>query len=138
MKKTIIFTGAIAIALGFQSCQSGDNGAQSAKDNSAIDSIANVKSTAFTDSLNNACLMDATTTGMAMGDSMVNASKKGGKKTAPKVTPPPPAPIPTPVDPKKDKMSGNQQTNTQTKADKMSGESKSATDAKKDKMGKPK
>ena len=95
MKKSIILTGALALAIGFQSCQSGDNGAQLAKDNAAIDSVATAKSTAFTDSLNNECMMAATTRGMEMGDSMVNASKKGGKggskpKPTTVVTPPPP------------------------------------------------
>lgn len=137
MKKSIILTGAIALALGFQSCQKGDDGAQAAKDWAAIDSIANMKATALTDSLNNACMMDATAKGMAMGDSMVNASKKGGKggskpKTTTVVTPPPP-----PVDPKKDKMGGSN-TNTDVKKDKMGGTQQTNTDAKKEKMGKPK
>ena len=138
MKKSIILTGALALAIGFQSCQSGDNGAQLAKDNAAIDSVANAKGITFTDSLNNECLIAATTRGMEMGDSMVNASKKGGKggsKTKPTtvVTPPPP------VDPKKDKMGGNTQSSTDAKKDKMSGSGTNTnTDAKKDKMGKPK
>ena len=141
MKKSIILTGAIAFAISFQSCQSGDNGAQLAKDNAAIDSVANAKGIAFTDSLNMECLMAATTRGMEMGDSMVNASKKGGKgggkpKTTTVVTPPPPPPS----DPKKDKMSGNSQSNADAKKDKMSGSGTNTnTDAKKDKMGgKPK
>lgn len=100
MKKSIILTGALALAIGFQSCQSGDNGAQLAKDNAAIDSIANVKSTAFSDSLNNECLMAAAAKGMAMGDSMVNASKKGGKGgTKPKPTTTNTTPV---VEPKKE------------------------------------
>lgn len=136
MKKSIILTGAIALAISFQSCQSGDNGVQAAKDFAAIDSISNLKVTAFSDSLNMECMKAATEKGMYLADSMMNAAKKGGKKTTPKVTPPPPPP-PPPADPKKDKMGGN--ANTQTKTDKMSGDSKSTTDAKKDKMGgKPK
>lgn len=98
MKKSIILTGAIALALGFQSCQKGDNGAQAAKDWASIDSISNLRATAFTDSLNNTCMMAAKAKGMAMGDSMVTASKKGGKKTNPKVTPP----TPVKVEPKKE------------------------------------
>ncbi len=136
MKKSIILTGAIALALGFQSCQKGDDGAQAAKDWATIDSVSNLKATAFSDSLNMECLMAATAKGMAMGDSMVNASKKGGKggskpKTTTVVTPPPP------VDPKKDKMGGSN-TNTDVKKDKMGGTQQTNTDAKKDKMGKPK
>ena len=135
MKKSIILAGAVALAFSFNACQK-DNGEQAKKDWAAIDSIAGMKSTAFTDSLNNACMMNACKEGMMMGDSMVNASKKGkgGKKTTTTtVTPPPP-----PVDPKKDKMGGNN-TNTDTKKDKMGGDQKSTTDAKKDKMGgKPK
>lgn len=85
MKKSIILTGAIALALGFQSCQKGDNGAQAAKDWASIDSISNLRATAFTDSLNNTCMMAAKAKGMAMGDSMVTASKKGGKKLTQKL-----------------------------------------------------
>ena len=121
MKKSIILAGAVALAFSFNACQK-DNGEQAKKDWAAIDSIAGAKSTALTDSLNNECMMAAITKGMAMGDSMVNASKKGGKggKKTTTVTPPPPPP---PVDPKKDKMGGNN-TNTDTKKDKMGGKPK--------------
>ena len=91
MKKSIILAGAVALAFSFNACQQGDNGEQEKKDWAAIDSIAGAKSTAFTDSLNTECMNAAMAKGMAMGDSMVNASKKGGKggkKTT--VTPPPP------------------------------------------------
>ncbi len=79
MKKLIILTAVIVFAISYQSCQSGDNGAQAAKDWATIDSLANAKGTAFSDSLINACMMAATEKGMYMADSMMNAAKKGGK-----------------------------------------------------------
>lgn len=138
MKKSIILTGAIALAFGFQSCQKGDDGAQAAKDWASIDSIANMKATAFTDSLNNACMMDATAKGMAMGDSMVNASKKGGKgSTKPKSTTTTTTPV---VEPKKeggklgDKLGSGEDAKLK---DKLKGDDKSQSGGKlKDKLPK--
>ncbi|HAP00782.1 MAG TPA: hypothetical protein DCQ93_02545 [Bacteroidetes bacterium] len=81
MKKLIILAGVFAFGIYFSACNNGGNADQANKDKAAIDSMVTSWNKMLTDSLTGVCMADARAKGMAMGDSMVTASKKGGKKT---------------------------------------------------------
>ncbi len=131
MKKIFILTFSLIIsAFTYQSCTSPAN---SAAEWAKIDSLANMKVMAYTDSLQMACMSDVMTKAKMMSDSMMTVamSKKSGssKKTTPKT----PA---APSNPKSDKMSGSKEASTQEKKDKMENSQESTTQKKKDKMSK--
>ena len=133
MKKIIlaIFT-MVAAAFTFQSCMKPvDNSKTLAK----IDSLTNLKATAYRDSLKMVCMNDIMALATARADSMMQvAAKKAGKKYTPKKSS---QTATTPTNPKADKMSGATKTATEEKKDKMSqGSQQTATDKKKSKMNK--
>jgi hypothetical protein len=131
----------VALAIALNSCNNAEQvKKQVDEQNAKIQTQVDEKLNALQDEANKAC--------SAKVDSLANAkfaewkaeeekSHKGGKaKPKPKPKPEPKKEQPKPVDPKKDKMTGAEQNNTQEKKDKMGGQpAPTNTDAKKKKMG---